>query len=107
MDIRVLGFMLVSLIPCLFIASYSCLYDAFIILLVYGYVFTITRCSFFSNLLTLLSSSFSLLLKIDAFMSKYYANTSFLWAYEVLNPVIGTAKVELWRLAVLYLRGGK
>ena len=27
-----------------------------------------------------------------------FANTSTLWAYEVLNPQIGTSKVEIWRL---------
>ena len=29
----------------------------------------------------------------DAFMETYFANTSTLWAYHVLNPAIGTAKV--------------
>ena len=32
----------------------------------------------------------------DAFMETIFANTSTLWAYHVLNPAIGTAKVELW-----------
>lgn len=43
----------------------------------------------------------------DSFMEKEFANSSILWAYNILNPVIGTAKVEIWRLAVLYLYGGK
>lgn len=42
----------------------------------------------------------------DAFMEKYYSGSSILWAYNIINPAIGTAKVELWRLAVLYLHGG-
>eukprot|EP01031_Cornospumella_fuschlensis_P030700 gene30700-37096_t len=42
----------------------------------------------------------------DAFMHTVYHNTSLLWAYNILNPVIGTAKAELWRLAVLYYEGG-
>ncbi len=42
----------------------------------------------------------------DRFMREYFSNTSFLWAYDAINPVIGTAKAELWRLAVLYVHGG-
>lgn len=42
----------------------------------------------------------------DAFMYNNFGNSSFLWAYDILNPLIGTAKAELWRLAVLYIHGG-
>jgi hypothetical protein len=42
----------------------------------------------------------------DEFMEVNFSNSSFLWAYKILNPVIGTAKSELWRLAVLYVHGG-
>ena len=42
----------------------------------------------------------------DYFMNKYFYNTSVLWAYIALNPLLGTAKSELWRLAVLYTFGG-
>lgn len=42
----------------------------------------------------------------DLFMETFYANSSILWSYNILNPIIGTAKVEIWRLAVLYLYGG-
>jgi hypothetical protein len=42
----------------------------------------------------------------DDFMRTAFANTSILWAYNILNPMIGTAKVEVWRLAVLYTYGG-
>lgn len=42
----------------------------------------------------------------DAFMREAFHDSSFLWAYEVLNPLIGTAKAELWRLGVLYVHGG-
>lgn len=42
----------------------------------------------------------------DLFMETHFQNSSFLWAYNILNPTIGTAKAELWRLAVLYVEGG-
>lgn len=42
----------------------------------------------------------------DLFMETHFANSSFLWAYNILNPVIGTAKAELWRLGILYVEGG-
>lgn len=42
----------------------------------------------------------------DEFMATNFAGTSFLWAYNILNPLIGCAKVELWRLAVLWMHGG-
>lgn len=42
----------------------------------------------------------------DEFMNTVYNRTSILWAYNVLNPIIGTAKAEIWRLAVLYYHGG-
>jgi hypothetical protein len=42
----------------------------------------------------------------DAFMKTNFAGSSILWAYSILNPNIGTSKVEIWRLAVLYLHGG-
>lgn len=45
-------------------------------------------------------------LEKDAFMETNFKNSSFLWAYDILNPLIGTAKAELWRLAVLYVHGG-
>lgn len=42
----------------------------------------------------------------DEFMLKVYSGTGFWWAYHIINPEIGTAKAELWRLAVLYAYGG-
>ena len=42
----------------------------------------------------------------DAFMEEEFADTSILWAYKQLNPEIGCAKPEIWRLAVLYKFGG-
>lgn len=42
----------------------------------------------------------------DAFMNTVFKNTSILWAYNILNPAIGTSKVEIWRLAVLFIYGG-
>ena len=43
----------------------------------------------------------------DRFMEVNFAGSSILWAYNILNPAIGTSKVEIWRLAVLYMHGGK
>lgn len=42
----------------------------------------------------------------DLFMRTYFMDTSVLWAYNILNPQIGTAKAEIWRIAVLYVYGG-
>jgi hypothetical protein len=42
----------------------------------------------------------------DKFIDEYFAGTSFHWAYNIINPVIGTAKSELWRIAILYVHGG-
>ena len=40
------------------------------------------------------------------FMQKVYANTSLLWAYESINPLLGASKADIWRYAVLYAVGG-
>ena len=42
----------------------------------------------------------------DEFMRTVFSNTSLLWAYETLNPLLGAAKADLWRYAVLYGVGG-
>jgi hypothetical protein len=42
----------------------------------------------------------------DRFIEQHFKDSSFFWAYHAINPVIGTAKSELWRLAILYLYGG-
>lgn len=42
----------------------------------------------------------------DEFMERVFNGTSILWAYNILNPAIGTSKVEIWRLAILYTYGG-
>jgi mannosyltransferase OCH1-like enzyme len=42
----------------------------------------------------------------DAFMRIVYANTSLLWAYDMINPSLGAAKADLWRYSVLYAVGG-
>lgn len=42
----------------------------------------------------------------DAFMHHHFAASKFLWSYYILNPMVGTSKSELWRLAVLYVHGG-
>lgn len=42
----------------------------------------------------------------DAFMDKYFHNTSVNWAYHTVNPEIGAAKGDIWRYCALYLFGG-
>jgi hypothetical protein len=42
----------------------------------------------------------------DSFMITHFRNTSLLWAYMILNPVIGCSRPEIWRLAILYKYGG-
>lgn len=42
----------------------------------------------------------------DQFMSLVFNGTSVGWAYDMLNPEIGVAKAELWRLCILYMFGG-
>jgi mannosyltransferase OCH1-like enzyme len=42
----------------------------------------------------------------EAFMRIVYANTSLLWAYDMINPSLGAAKADLWRYSVLYASGG-
>ena len=42
----------------------------------------------------------------DEFMQTHFANTSILWAYNILNPAIGCSRPEIWRLCVLYKYGG-
>ncbi len=41
-----------------------------------------------------------------AWMKEYFAGTSVLWAYEMINPLLIAAKIDLWRLAILWLNGG-
>jgi hypothetical protein len=42
----------------------------------------------------------------DRFMNETFANTSFLWAYNIISPAAGAAKADLWRYAVLWTYGG-
>ncbi len=42
----------------------------------------------------------------DKFMCDHFNGTSLLWAYNLLNPAIGCARAEIWRLAILYIHGG-
>lgn len=42
----------------------------------------------------------------DDFMFHVFANTSIAWAYSVINPLVGAAKADIWRYAVLYTYGG-
>ena len=41
-----------------------------------------------------------------AFMEKYYANTSTLWAFKMINPRVANAACDIWRYALLYAIGG-
>jgi mannosyltransferase OCH1-like enzyme len=42
----------------------------------------------------------------DQFMNENFRQTSLLWAYNIINPLIGAARADVWRYAVLYLNGG-
>ena len=42
----------------------------------------------------------------DEFMNRVFANTSLLWAYNIIAPSSGAAKADLWRYAVLWIHGG-
>jgi hypothetical protein len=43
----------------------------------------------------------------DKFMNIVFANTSLLWAYNLINSRIGgAAKADIWRYAVLFVCGG-
>lgn len=43
----------------------------------------------------------------DNFMKEYFADTSLLWAYNNINPIVGgAAKADIWRYAALYVHGG-
>jgi mannosyltransferase OCH1-like enzyme len=43
---------------------------------------------------------------MDEFMVTKFANTSVLWAYAMINPKLVAAKVDIWRIATLWLNGG-
>ena len=40
------------------------------------------------------------------FLEDYYANTSVLWAYNIMHPKLGISACDIWRYAVLYAFGG-
>ena len=42
----------------------------------------------------------------DAFIDSVFANTSVQLAYHLISPLLGAAKADIWRYAVLYLFGG-
>ena len=39
-------------------------------------------------------------------MGDVFFNTSVLWAYNLINPELGAAKADIWRMAVLWKYGG-
>ena len=44
--------------------------------------------------------------EMKSFLKTYYRNTSLLAAYNMINPMIKAALVDIWRQAVLYEFGG-
>jgi Glycosyltransferase sugar-binding region containing DXD motif len=40
------------------------------------------------------------------FMELFWPNTSVLWAYKVIHPLLGNAACDIWRYATLYALGG-
>ena len=40
------------------------------------------------------------------FLQHYYANTSVIWAYNIMHPRLGNSACDIWRYAVLYAFGG-
>lgn len=40
------------------------------------------------------------------FMETFFPNTSLLWAYKAINPLVGASAADLWRYSVLWLFGG-
>lgn len=42
----------------------------------------------------------------DAFMQNEFANTSVSAVYNLIHPLIGAARADIWRYAVLYTYGG-
>jgi hypothetical protein len=42
----------------------------------------------------------------DKWMNDNFANTKLLWVYNLLNPEIGASKPNIWRLAMLWKKGG-
>ena len=42
----------------------------------------------------------------DYFFSETLKGTSIAWAYNMINPVLGAAKADVWRYCVLYIFGG-
>ena len=43
----------------------------------------------------------------DSFIETFFPNTSLLWSYNNINPVIaGASKADIWRYAMLYVFGG-
>lgn len=40
------------------------------------------------------------------FMNKHFANTSTLWAFNLINPRLGVAASDIWRYCILLLFGG-
>ena len=43
---------------------------------------------------------------IYSFMEQHFKNTSLLYAFNLINPVLKAAIIDVWRQAVLYIHGG-
>ena len=44
---------------------------------------------------------------INYFMNHIFYNTSILWAFTHINPMLGAVRADIWRYAVLLIFGGK
>jgi len=44
--------------------------------------------------------------EMTRFMNDIFGGTKILWAFNLINPQIGPAKADIWRMAVLWLYGG-
>jgi mannosyltransferase OCH1-like enzyme len=43
--------------------------------------------------------------QMNEFMTTTFANTSVLWAYQMISPKLFAAKADIWRIATLWVNG--
>lgn len=44
--------------------------------------------------------------EINVFMNDVFGGTKLLWAFNLINPRLGAAKADVWRIAILWVYGG-
>ena len=44
--------------------------------------------------------------RLDRFFATVFADTSVLWAFQMINPALGAARADLFRYSILYCFGG-